>query len=300
VGKEQIQGHLYLRPKKFNAYVRMIIFFTRDSPPDAETTVLLTGLAQSHPLNPLAFEVVFLLSGAVRNRFPRSRAEVRADCFQIDAMKNDLLRKMSLFTVQIQSGEQGQLSPGDHYTAVVEVVQMVGDCKNRLCQLLAVKLAKPISPDEITKDMFQFERARRRGLTRQEMTSLLRILMVWRSATDALHGAAEGILRIICPHFNELFHRFTKDQLEDILQKTKQKPAVTRVQELFTPMREVLGDWLPDEERILKGKYLPAHLQKQSIAVQSPAAIAFVGIELHHIVEELLPADEPAASVPAR
>jgi hypothetical protein len=130
--------------------------------------------------------------------------------------------------------------------------------------------------------MCQFERALRRGFTEQEMASLLRILMVWRSATDTLRAVAEDILRIICPYFYESFQRFVKDQLEDILRKLK--PAVTRVQKLFAPMREVFGDWLPGEERIRKGKHLPAHPHKQLIAAPSPAAIEFVRIQLHDII----------------
>jgi hypothetical protein len=271
----------FLKPELFYAFVRTLVFFAQYSPVDADTTAFLTRTAEAHPLIPLAYEVSYGLKDALGKlgyKFTKS-ANQAAD---VDAVKEALIAQLLTFPVHVVAAEKGTLQPAEFLNIVTDVLKTVGGCKRILREQLAEKIAHPPSRDTTGDAMCQFERSLRKGYSRDEMVSLLRVLMVWRSLTDYLRNYADVILKVICPYLYAKFQAFVKDSVEHILLHPPKKKEGF-LNEMFTPLRETVGDWAAGEERLRKGRNLKPRELRKAVAAPHPCAIELVRIQLQHL-----------------
>lgn len=278
--KTAIETHAYLRPEMFYAFVRTLVLFIAINPPESDIASFIHKLAEEHPIFPMAYEVSFDLEYAASSvRQKSGKSSSKSVSKAIDPLAN-MTKDVSGLPDRINDAKAGRLAPEDFYKELVAVIKDVGDVKNYVREQLAMKLSKPPPQEEGKPEMSKFERSVRMGYTDDEIRTLLRLLMSWRTVTDTLRDNAEFIMGYICPYMYQSFQRFVKEKCESML-KDVQKKRRSQLGEIIMPLQEVLGDWEPGEERIRQKP--TKRTIKPNKASPSPSAIEFLRIQMEHI-----------------
>lgn len=282
-----IEKKKYVVPEDLYAYLRtslfMIRFFTPDQKSDSNVKDFLLNQAMAHPVIPLTIEIASTFTDLVRksNAFPNLKP-TKAN-YNYDQLQSELHNFLITFPAHITLANQGDLDVSQIYDEILHCIQLIGRTKNAVRELLIQKLLYP--PDNPTIKS-PFERSVRIGFSNADLKTVLHIISLWRSAHDLLRDHFATITRLVTLHINRTVQNFIKNELEKILIRCKKMKD--QVEAIISPLRELTGDWMRDEERTGHSniKNFKDHTILDKLAPTPPATIEFIRIQISHMINE--------------
>lgn len=286
---DYIENRKYVVPEDLYAYLRTSIFICRLYKPDprADSNVrdFLLEQATIHPVIPLTIEIASTTTDLVRKSGAFSDFKPRKVILNYSILMAELHNFLITFPAHITLANQGDLDVSQIYKEILNCIQLIGRTKNAIREVFITKLLYPPDNPDIKSP---YERSLRIGFTNEDLKTVLHIIALWRSAHDLLRDHFATITRLVTLHINRTIQNFIKNECEKILIRGGKKFHDV-LDEIISPLREMTGDWLRDEERggtQSSLKQFKEHIIMDKLAPTPPATIEFIRIQVSHMINE--------------
>ena len=287
----KIEKAEFLKPEMLYAYIRLLMFLGRYNELDSKTLQFLADQCSHHPLLPLAFEVTINVQEYCKPipHFDREFGRLTDDPKQINNSLNKYVKILESSTLELPSiidmANSSKISGKKLYKFLINLLNNIAHTKNTLREQLANKLANP-PPKKSDEDKNQsnFERSIRKGYSEDELKTLLKLIMLWRSLCDTLRQSTVIIIKTLSSYISHDFQEFVKGDCHLILRKTRSS-FEPKMKDIITNLVSMAGDFTPSEPLFpeKKQKKFPPPNIPQRNAHPQLSVIEFIRIQIQHL-----------------
>lgn len=288
--QQNLEKDNFLAPESLYVYIRFLIFLCKYTEQDQKVLQLLVQQASKHPLLPLAYEVSIKTADYCKSikgfdkEFSKFTFDPKGITAKMNELKGNLEVLISELPSKITNATQKVIPPDQFLDFIMNLIHLVASLKNTIREQYAYKLSNIQPPGKSEEEQSMYERSIRKGYSSEELSTLIRSLMLWRSTCDKLRDSSEAIMRIISESISTSFQFFVKNTCEKVIRKSK-KEYEQKLQDIIMPLSNMCGDWNGQPVfQNMKKKKQPPYPHIPRIASPSLEAIEFVRIQLQHII----------------